>query len=218
MTVALNLGSYADISDYSSLVEKLKLWLDRGSDLDAQIPTFISLIEPYLNRTLRTPDMEATTFPVITAGGFSLPPDCLAVRSLSMNGVPLDAMAPGQMAGAYGTPAGIITGCPRAYAISGRAVSIAPVSAGTAALSYWQRIPALTIAAPTNWLLTAHPDVYLYGALAQADGYIENPERAAQWTGLFEAAVQSVTDAAGKARWGGPIRARATTQVRGVRA
>lgn len=220
MTVALNLGSYSDISDYSSLVEKIQLWMDRGSDLDAQLPTFISLIEPYLNRTLRTPEMEAVTYPALVNGGFTLPADCLAVRSVGMNGRTLDTMSPGELAQAYGTPAGILTGWPKAYAITGRAVAIGPVGGPmtNATLVYWQRIPNLTLAAPTNWLLTTHPDVYLYGALAQAAGYIDNPDGVAKWSTLFQAAVDSVTEQASKARWGGPIRQRAVAQVRGVRA
>lgn len=217
MTVALNLGAYTDIGDYTSLVDKIKLWLDRGSDLDAMIPTFIALIEPYLNRELRTPDMEAVSFLVVTSDPLPLPADCLAVRSLSMLGRPLDVMSPGELALAYSGPAGFYSGCPQAYAITGGTVMIAPLSTGTASLVYWQRIPALSAAAPSNWLLTDHPDVYLYGALAQAEGYIENPERAAQWTSLFDAAVGSLVTAAGKARWAGPIRARAMNQICGVR-
>ena len=218
MAVAIDLGNYADIGDYASLVAKVKLWLDRD-DLDAMMPTFIGIIEPYLNRTLRTPDMEAVTYPVATGGVFTLPADCLAVRGVSVAGRPLDAMSPASQMAAFGSPQGIVGGCATSYSIRGNVVTLAPggpTGTVTATLLYCQRIPALTFSAPTNWLLTSHPDIYLYGTLAQAEAYIENPDRAAQWTSLFDGAVESLVEAAGKTRFGGPIRARAFSQPLGL--
>lgn len=215
MSIALNLGSDAALADYSDLVDKTKLWLDRGSELDVLIPTFIALAEAYLNRTLRTPEMEALAAPPVANGGFRLPADCVQVRGLTSAGRPLTQLSPAQIAASYGALAGI----PRAYAIKGRDVSIAPTANEPCELSYWQRIPALTINTPSNWLLDAHADVYLYGTLASAVGYIDEPESLAQWTGAFEGAVQQVVEASGKARWGGPIVMRSgIASLRGVRA
>lgn len=215
MTVALDLGSYSDISDFASLTDKIKLWLDRGSDLDVYVPTFISLAEGYLNRVLRVPEMENVT-PVMAAQGFfTLPLDCLQVRGISASGRPLTGMSPGALAGTYSdfrAPA-------RAFAISGRQVRTAPISDEQITLSYWQRIPGLTLSSPTNWLLSGHPDIYLYGALASAQGYIDAPDRLAQWTSAFEGTVQQLVEAGNKARWAGPIVARAgVAAIRGIRA
>ncbi|MCK8356920.1 hypothetical protein LXA28_18340, partial [Erwinia amylovora] len=33
----------------------------------------------------------------------------------------------------------------------------------------------------TNWLLTDHPDLYLYGSLLQAEAYLFNDDRLAVW-------------------------------------
>lgn len=220
MAVALNLGSYTDISSYNDLTARVAMWLDRD-DLTPYMQTFVGMNEPFLNRTLRTPEMEAVAYPAFSGDNtFPLPADCLAVRNVVMNGRPLDAYGPAQLAETFGGPAGYTQGLPAAYAVSGSGVTIAPagVGNGVVTLTYWQRIPALTSAAPTNWLLTQHPDVYLYGTLAQAEAYVENPERAAQWASLFNGAVEQIISAAGKARYGGPVRARAWNQVNGVRA
>ena len=40
---------------------------------------------------------------------------------------------------------------------------------------------ALTDLAPTNWLLTKHPDVYLYGALLESAPYTKEDERINVW-------------------------------------
>lgn len=201
MAIALDLGGYGDISDYSSLVEKIRLWLDRGSELDEQIPTFISLLEDYLNDMLRTPDMEAVGPVSAIDGTFKLPLDFEQMRGLTYNARPLNSTSPEQLATRFGE----LSGIPSEYAISGRSVLIAPRVSGTLILSYYQRIPRLNLNNPINWLIDRRPAIYLYGALATAEGYIENPERASQWGGLFEASVERYANASTKARHSGPM-------------
>lgn len=219
MTIALDLGSYSDISDYSSLVDKIKLWLDRGSELDNLIPTFIGNTEGHLNRTLRTPEMEMVAEVTAVGGGFTLPLDCLQVRGLSARGRPLRNTSPGALAGTYRAHDGAYRAGPAlAFALTGRQVQVAPLSDAPLTLSYWQRIPALTLTQPTNWLLDNHADIYLFGALFHAETYTPNPEAAAYWSALFDAAVGTLQDAGSRARWGGPIEARSAVRpVRGIR-
>lgn len=226
MTVALDLGSYSDISDYASLVAKARLWLDRGNELDDLIGTFVANAEGYLNRVLRAPEMEAFATPVTTLGAFTLPADCLQVRELTAGGRPLASTSPGALAQTYtaitgvtGTTGAIMSGCARAYAISGVQVQVAPVSTEALGLLYWQRIPRLSLVQPTNWLLDTHPDIYLYGTLFQANTYIADADAAAGWSAVFEGAVDQLVQVGKKARWGGPIVARAgPSSVRGIRA
>jgi hypothetical protein len=215
MSIALNIGFSGVISDYSDLLDKTRLWLDRGTKLDALMPSFIALAESYMNRTLRTPEMEAIYNPVAITGAFTLPDDFLALRSLTAKGEPLQAMSPSTLAHAFGT----LTGIPRGYAISGRSVKIAPLGTDALELAYWQRIPPLTLNSPTNWVLDLNSDLYLYGTLLSAETYIDNPSRIAQWQAAFEGAVDQLVRSSSKARWGGPIVARSgVVRVRGARA
>ena len=48
-------------------------------------------------------------------------------------------------------------------------------------LDDFQKIPALSDSATTNWLLTAHPDLYLFGSLVGAEMSGVNDERAPLW-------------------------------------
>ena len=215
MTVALDLGNLSAISDYSDLVSKIKLWLDRGSDLDPFIPTFITLAEGYLNRVLRVPDMETTIAPTTISGAFTLPDDVIAIRGVWVAGRPLQASSPEEMATLYGAREGYAT----IYSIVGRQVSIAPIDTGAVKVIYWQRIPALTINNPTNWLLNYHSDIYLYGALVQAEAYIDNPERVAQWQVAFDGCVDQLINLGNRQKYGGPIVARAgPARIAGIRA
>ena len=214
MAVALDLGADNALRDYTDLVAKVRLWLDRD-DLDGLISTFIRLAEGHLNRQLRTPEMEAVvTLPAI-GGALTLPLDAISVRGITVAGRPLIALSPTQLSEAYGSLAGF----PRGFAITGRQVALAPLADTSATLTYWQRIPALTLSQPSNWLFAAHSDVYLFGALFQANAYIVDTEAAARWGALFDAAVDAVSDLGSKARYGGPIVARAgPAAIRGVRA
>ncbi len=220
MAIALNIAVFSDITDYQSLVEKAKLWLDRGDEIDALFPTFVGNIEGYLNRTLRTPEMEKFSSVSALNGGFSLPADCLQVRGLYIAGVPLDATSPAMLGARYTAFDGAWTkGCPNAYAITGRQVQVAPVGERAIGLSYWQRIPSLSVSSPSNWLLDAYPDIYLKGLLYEANTYIVDTEAAARWSTLFGTAVDQLQQNGLRSRYGGPLVARSgVAQVRGVRA
>ena len=70
-------------------------------------------------------------------------------------------------------------------------------------LLYYQKIPALSASNTTNWLLTAHPDVYLYGALMQSAPYLDDDQRMQVWSTLYGNAVQAVNQESEKARYSG---------------
>lgn len=46
-------------------------------------------------------------------------------------------------------------------------------------------LPSLTVTDP-NWLLTAHPDIYYYGALVESAPYLHDDERLPMWEALLE--------------------------------
>ena len=56
---------------------------------------------------------------------------------------------------------------------------------------------------PTNWLLTKHPDIYLYGALAEAEPYLKNDERIEVWNGRFEKGMDELKRHHDRVAWSG---------------
>ena len=68
----------------------------------------------------------------------------------------------------------------------------------SAILMYYAKIPTLSDSAETNWLLTHHPDIYLYGALLHSAPYLKEDERAQTWAALYTAAVVRVNNASNK--------------------
>jgi hypothetical protein len=107
---------------------------------------------------------------------------------------------------------------PTHYSIVGRELELvpapgpAPDSSALIEMIYYGRIPPLTDAEPTNWLLRDSPDAYLYGALTHAAPYLEEDARVALWVGARDAAVTVLNDADKRSRSsGGPLQRRLRT-------
>ena len=100
-----------------------------------------------------------------------------------------------------------VSGTPRSYAIVDGSITFAPGNVTTPiTMLYRRRLPALTAASPTNWLLTLAPDVYLYGALTQAEGFLAEDDRVAGWKSMFDEAIAELRMDGARRKWGaGPI-------------
>jgi hypothetical protein len=53
-------------------------------------------------------------------------------------------------------------------------------------------VTSLSVSNTSNWLLTAHPDVYLYGSLLEAQPYLMDDARITVWAQIFETVVAQV--------------------------
>jgi hypothetical protein len=80
------------------------------------------------------------------------------------------------------------------------------------AILYWQRIPPLSEETPSNWLLTKHPDIYLYGSLSMGEAFLKDDPRLPLWGAALERAVEDLR----KADWTEKISgSRARVRMRG---
>ena len=182
------------ISNSSELQTAVANWLDRD-DLAARIPEFITLCEARFNRTLRIRAMETLDISVDTVGGTStvaLPTGYVQMRDISLITSPITQLQ-------YLTPeimnrlnAGSLTGKPETYTIIANNILFGPTpdDAYDISMLYYKTFDALTDAAPTNWVITNAPDVYLYGALLEAEPFLMNDQRVQLWA---TALTQSIT-------------------------
>ena len=182
------------ISTYSELQTAVANWLDRD-DLTARIPEFITLCEARFNRSLRIRAMETLDISVDTVAGTStvaLPTGYVQMRDISLITSPLTQLQ-------YLTPeimnrlnSGSLTGKPETYTIIANNILFGPTpdSAYDISMLYYKTFDALTDAAPTNWVITNAPDVYLYGALLEAEPFLMNDQRVQLWA---TALTQSIT-------------------------
>ncbi len=186
------------ISNFSELVSAVGDWLDRD-DLDTAVPTFIQLAEARLNRLLDDPEMEVTSTIIAAGDSTALPADFGEMVSISTGNGALHPVG----AVEFATFDSSITGTPRYYVVQDGSISFAPGNA-TAAIRmvYRRRIPALTAANPTNWLLSLAPDAYLYGALVQAEGFLAEDERVGGWKDMFDETIAELRSDGSRRKWG----------------
>lgn len=195
------------LDDYAALKAAVASWLAR-SDLTAQIPDFIALCEADFNRKLRILPMETAEDLTINAESVAQPTGMLGIRRLyianGMERTDLEYVTPFKRVEMQG---GSQTGLPRAFTIEGANLLFAPVPSGsyTGKILYWKALAALSGDDDTNWMLTNHPDVYLYGALAHSAPFIGDDARVATWANFYAQALDAVRAADRRDRASGPM-------------
>jgi hypothetical protein len=198
------------ITTYAELQAAVGNWLDHGL-FAARIPEFIALFEAAANRRLRVREQEATAMLTPASGAVALPADYLAWRRLTWTGAPrveLQYVHPSYLQAAYpSSPPDV----PRIFSIEGTTLKIRPLDGTPLELDYFQKIPALSDAASSNWLLAAHPDIYLFGSLVEAEMFGVNDERAPAWKGRRDEIFDEIEKLTNKTRGAGAMRVMGVT-------
>lgn len=201
-------SSSAGLTTYLELRASVEAWLNRA-DLAARVPDFIKLLEAELNRVLRVPEMEAIT--TLTASAtVTLPTDFREVRTLTVDTDPRMEMIAAPIHQIEAFYEANTSGIPRYFAITGDTIKLGPepTTGFTLRLDYYQDIPALTATNTSNWVLSKHPDIYLYGTLLMAEAYIFNDERLPLWRSAFDNSISQLKGQGISKRHGGALVAR----------
>jgi hypothetical protein len=154
--------------------------------------------------------MEASVNLSPASGEATLPADYLAWRRVTWTGstrVELAYVAPSYLQAAYPSSP---SDTPRIFTIEGATLKVRPVSDTALEFLYYQKIPALSDGNPANWLLAAHPDLYLFGSLAEAQMFAVDPEKAALWKGRRDELFEEINQLSNKTRGAGAIRVMGT--------
>ena len=208
------------INTYATLQTAVANWLDR-SDLTDRIPEFISLSEARMNRTLRLSMMlnvDETTLggaATLVAGtrDYDLPSGYLQMVDFHLRTSPITTLS-------YLTPenmnrmwAGSQGGKPLAYTIfadnsTGTPIKKvrlgpSPASAYDYSIMFYKKIDALSDSNTTEQMLTDNPDIYLYGALLEAEPFLMNDQRVQLWATAFQESVRALQEQDNKDRHSG---------------
>lgn len=172
------------ISTYGELKTAVANWLDR-SDLTNRIPEFISLGEAEIFRRtkLRVGETRATLDTVAGSQYYALPAGYKSMRNFKLNGNPktnITYMTPEQLDIAWATTA---QATPCNYTVVGDEVKLGPIPDAVyeMEMAYWKRIDPLSDSNTTNFFMERAPDILLYGALMQAEGFLKNDQRIQVW-------------------------------------
>ena len=182
----------AQITSYSTLQDAVTSWLMRGADttFQADVPTMIQLAEAKLKRDSRVRSNRIVDPVAISSEVLNLPSDYKSLVSLTLTGPTyfgfLNQVSMSEfedLKGRYGDSAGP----PTHFAITGTQLYIHPTpdQAYEARLVYERTITSLSTSTTINWLLTSHPDIYLYATLCEAAPYLKDDNRLQMWQMLL---------------------------------
>lgn len=189
------------IANYTDLLAVFNDYVARD-DLQARFPEFVVLFEAKANRTLRCRQMESrstTTVDILDAepAFVSLPSDYQTMRSVCLTSVqdkPRLEFLNDDRIKDYRSNIGDLTAQPRYFGVFGSELELVPTPDQNYVLEmiYRGTVPALTVATPTNWLLTMAPDAYLYGVLLETAPYMKEDPRIEVWAAGLKTAFDGL--------------------------
>jgi len=191
------------IDTYTTLQTAIANWLGGRTDLTSRIPEFITLCEAKLNRILFVRQMETRSTTTVDTTDtepefITLPTDFQTMRRVRLSGVTgkprLQFMTQTQLDD-YRYSIDNVSGQPVYFTIMGTEMELAPTPNEnfTLEMVYRKNIPALA-SNSTNWLLTAAPDIYLYGSLLESAPYIKEDGRISVWATGFSAVLDDLNN------------------------
>lgn len=192
------------LATYSGLQGEIADFLDR-SDLTSQIQSFIALAEASMNRRIRHWRMETRSQASVATQYADFPSDWLETIRYNIAGDRrMKLLSLAQMMDMRECNDNV-SAKPRFYAHVGGEIEHYPTpdTTYTTELLYYARIPALSDENTGNWVLTYHPDAYLYGALLHSAPFLGEDPRLAVWGGLYADAIKGIDDEAMTSRHSG---------------
>lgn len=186
----------AAITNFSSLKNAIEDHMNR-SDIDDEgvSAMVIDLAEARLNRVVEHPSRITRDDSFTVNSQYeTVPTDFWAVKRFSLNTAvlqDLEYITPEEMA----QKRQVInaSGRPIYYSVVGGNFEFLPTpgSTYTGLLVYKQVIPDLATNT-TNWLCSAHPDVYLFACMAEAEAWVQNDDRVLFWEARLNRALQEL--------------------------
>jgi hypothetical protein len=198
------------LSTYDELITSIISWSHR-KDIDTLIPDFITLSE---NEMFSNPDeilmvRESEKTSTATAVGTSpnesrflaLPTGFITSRDFKItvsNGVgDLRYQSPSSMNVRSGT------GVPCFFTVTDEIeLDVVPDQDYTVTMKYFAEFTALSTTNQTNEILTAEPNIYLFGALKQLFIWSEDIDEATKYDGLFTDAIKGANKKSKAGRYG----------------
>jgi hypothetical protein len=171
---------YPSDTNYANLLIDVGEWTGRN-DISSIFPLLLHLAEAKLNRNLRTGYQETTADVELVDGVATLPVDFLEARAyVADDARQTDFLVRGQTIESLATP---------------------PWN-GNLTVSYYAKIPALSPAHPTNWLLELDYNVYLYALAVEVFIWAKNAEMGQVASSMRDSAISTVILNDENARWG----------------
>ena len=175
------------ITDYASLQAEV-ISESHRTDLADKIPSFIQRAEREMSRQLPLRAFE-TAVTGTSTGTIALPADFDQVELLVLNAhgreYPMDYTSPNGVS-AY------VSGNPNRYTLLDGEIKFIAPTGGQYTLNYLRKLVPLSDVTTTNFLLTEHPDAYLYGTLVQLHLYTRDDVEANKYAPMFNMVMSQI--------------------------
>lgn len=207
----MSISTYASLqTEIGDVLNRADLTTTRSSlSLDSAVKSFIQRAENKLRRDPRARKLQDREFQV-TADDATLPTDFQSLDTLYHNGPTYFGAVQVVGADELGDKLGQLAagGPPQYAAILDARMRFAPVPAATwnLRMTYWLKITPLADGATTNWLLLAHPDIYLYASLLEAAPYIKDHELMGVWKAELNERLEELHLSTWNNQWSGSMR------------
>lgn len=193
------------LDTYDNLVTAVGNWLDRD-DLTSSIPDFIALMQAELMvearfRIMVTRDAAFT----IDARQVNVPSDFLEAKRLNLDTNnrlwKIEFVDMESLIGNYIPTAGK----PEFFTTIGSEFEFnrTPDDTYTATLVYYARPTDISSTNSSNVVFAAYPNLYLYGALVQAEPFLGNDARMGTWKTMYQTFLNKAQAASDKAEHSG---------------
>jgi hypothetical protein len=202
-------------STYALLQAGVIDWAQRA-DLTSKAPTFIELAEHAMFRELPLRASETTLSGTTSGDTIAIPAVLNAIERVELT------VGTTRYTLGYTSPNDIerltiAAGLPTRFTVENGSIRLIATPQGAYSYSvYYLPTPDfLSSTAPSNALLSAHPDVYLWGSLTELARYIMDDQMEAKYLAAYTSAVDSIRKADERKRL--PISGGLQTRVRTVR-
>lgn len=184
--------------NYGELKSAVRGYLHR-TDVDAMLPTFLSLAEERIYRgestapALRVSGMVKTVSMTTAAR----PTDFLEAKLIHEDGAPKRVLNYVALS--------LVGKCGRSYSWDGVNIALSDGQSLPVSLTYYARLDPLSADGDTNWLLTNHPNVYLTSMLVEAARWARDDELGAREAANYISAVNALMAADKTAQYSGSL-------------
>lgn len=212
-------GTYAELQ--AAILDEL----NRNGDTKtvAAIPGWIRLAEADIAREVTTRNVTRNTALSLASGEVTLPADVGEIESLTLNDTTkgfatLTRATPDFVAQQRALMQA--SGVPGWFAVVNGVLILAPSPDQTylATVIYEPQVTPLAAQGDTNWFLTNHPDLYFYGALLHATGWLGldlNGPEVQSWNTRYTNALNGLRREKQRHEYGGPLVALPTRAIGG---
>ena len=184
--------------NYAEFQQTIAQTLHR-QDMTAQIKLAITKGEAEINRELRVQDMICRARAPLQGRYIKVPDDFLELVNIQLMDEPpliLEQATLGQLDRMrHGSPNGCVNnGKPKFFAHSGREFELYPQPTVTTDLeiTYYKRIPSLSDAKPSNWMLEQNADVYEAITMVHCVKFLEDTDAVGLWSQVYRELINSM--------------------------